>query len=170
MRFGKMQTKLAAAVLAPVLAIFAGAGSAGAITNFSAKNFHGSFACRAQFENVFSQLMQLSADGKGGISGSAKLNFEGEVCLYNLAGGYAVNSDGTGTLHLDLSLQQTADQDGDIADCSTVLGATPSEDFVMVLENNAKRVEMEANDAFFSGSQFTTDTGDFIFPGSCTAQ
>jgi hypothetical protein len=140
--------------------------------NFGNKTLKGNYGCLGKASisgSGISELLQLTFDGGGGVSGSLNLALSGEQCNLSVSGSYSVNSDGTGQVDLTWA-NGGADPDGD-TDCSMVNGITQHMGFV--IESNGKAFDFESLDDFLSGATVTgTDPGDITDPfvGSCKSQ
>jgi hypothetical protein len=126
---------------------------------------------------IFTELGQLNFDGKGNVtSGSLKIQFETEVCLYTVtpAGStYTVTPDGVGTLSLNLTAP-TNDVDSDFT-CASSLGSF-QQNSVMVIASHGTQIKFSGNDPEFVGGIFATllsqtESGDYLsFFGTCNKQ
>ena len=144
---------------------------------FSNKTVKGNYGCLGHEQQVnngvgagFSELMQLTFDGGGGVTGSMNLTLVGEQCNLPLSGTYSVNGNGTGQVHLTWG-KGGADPDGD-TDCVTTFNGVVQH-MGLVIEGNGKEFDFEALDDFLSGTGITgTDQADLTDPfvGSCKSQ
>ena len=140
---------------------------------FDAKSIKGGYGCVGSLSAVisgtsggFSNLMQLTFDGKGGVTGQMNIFAVGEVCPAVISGKYSVSANGMGTLTLTSS---TSGQDSDSdSGCSQFNGV--SEHVSLVIESKGKTFDFMVADDFLT--PFGGDTGDTkdTFTGSCKSQ
>lgn len=134
---------------------------------FSAKTLKGGYGCSASGTALGEQLMQLTFDGNGGISGSQVLGIS-EECEGTVSGTYSVSPSGMGKMTLTLTLSGQ-DDDGDF-DCKGIVSGL-IENFALVIEGKGKFFDIKARDGFLGGPPVTIpdqDTNSFI--GTCKSQ
>jgi hypothetical protein len=115
-------------------------------------------------------LMQLTFDGLGGVTGRVHFLMSGEDCLAKVGSGsgYSINADGSGSLILNLSFSGL-DIDKDF-NCARLNSSKYSLQRIdIVLERAGHVVDMAAQDDFFSAPFDLGDT-PYSFTGTCTGQ
>jgi hypothetical protein len=118
-----------------------------------------------------SELMRLSLDGAGHVTGRIVLNLGGEVCTVATTGTYNVKFGGLGTMNLSWNAA-TGDADGD-TNCATALDPlTVSQHTDLVVEAGGAIFEIQESDDFLTGPTLTSDSGDVKNPfvGTCRKQ
>ena len=115
-------------------------------------------------------LMQLNFDGLGGVTGRVHFLFSGEDCLASVGrgSGYSINTDGSGSLVLNLSFSGW-DADKDFYCAKLNYGKYSSQKIDVVLERAGHVFDMAAQDDFFDAPLDLGDTR-YSFTGSCTGQ
>jgi hypothetical protein len=131
---------------------------------FNAKSIKGGYGCLGvinQGTQGISNVMQLSFDGQGAVTGQMSFFAAGDVCDASISGKYSVSANGMGTVTLTLSTSGQ-DPDNDF-DCSTLNGI--SENMALVLEGKGKIFDFAALDDWVTN----TDPKN-TFTGSCKSQ
>ncbi len=115
-------------------------------------------------------VMQLTFDGQGGVTGRLHFLISGEDCLATVGNGsgYTVNADGSGTLTLSFSFSGS-DTDNDFNCASLNASNVGTQKMTFVLERAGHVFDMAAQDDFFSASSDGGDT-PFTLTGSCQGQ
>jgi hypothetical protein len=140
--------------------------------NFNNKTLKGNYGCLGKASisgSGLSELMQLSFDGGGAVTGSLNLALAGEQCDLTVSGTYSVSANGTGQATLTWAGGKE-DPDADL-NCAQVNGIV--QHMGLVIEGNGKEFDFESLDDFLSGATVTgTDPGDITDPfvGSCKSQ
>ena len=118
-----------------------------------------------------SEIMRLSLDGGGHVTGKIVLNIGGEVCTVATTGTYNVNFGGLGTMNLSWNAA-TGDADGD-TNCATALDPlTVTQHTDLVVEAGGAIFDIQESDDFLTGPTLTSDSGDVKNPfvGTCRKQ
>jgi hypothetical protein len=115
-------------------------------------------------------LMQLTFDGLGGVTGRVHFLMSGEDCLATIGSGsgYSINADGSGSLTLNLSFSGL-DKDKDF-NCAGLNSSKYSlQKIDIVLERAGHVFDMAAQDDFFNAPFDLGDT-QYSFTGTCMGQ
>jgi hypothetical protein len=115
-------------------------------------------------------LMQLTFDGLGGVTGRVHFLMSGEDCLATIGSGsgYSINADGSGSLVLNLSFSGL-DSDKDFNCARLNSSKYSSQKIDIVLERAGHVFDMAAQDDFFNAPFDLGDTR-YSFSGTCTGQ